>query len=537
MKQTGWLNRALAACAAALALCGCQATPDAPIVVGKDNEAMIELALATPAPGAADTPEAGAPDAPEAGAAEDYAALCARYGCPERWQASFTEADGRLTVQADVAVDLPGTGDMPLARVHAERFEQALVSSLFAALCGETPMYFLPEERPRSAIEADIDSMQRRLRELDADSFPDAEMAQAVRGYLEADIKRLSEELAAAPEQTELTRSDGTLQTARTDYGGDTDAASGSYTRLSVSSNPYAQSARTFTVNNDAEYENTDVDVFTDEQGNTQVVAPQSGSTLVYCREARLGEQFLYNSVVLSDAAEQALSGGHMETRLATAPAEARAAAEALLGAAGVTDMAVERVELRAVGEYEFVSAQAQDLANAPQAYAVRFVRTFAGVPVDTMTGASESGDNGMSFGRSWRYENLEILVDDGGVLALSWVAPLAVDEVLTASAALLPFSEIETIFGRMMAIQYESVARADYIESLRFDVDRVALRLWRIIDKNSFTDGLLVPVWNFYCTSTTVNTDGTVEEFAYKAPVLTINAVDGSVIDPNQGY
>ena len=113
----------------------------------------------------------------------------------------------------------------------------------------------------------------------------------------------------------------------------------------------------------------------------------------------------------------------------------------------------------------------------------------------------------------------------------------LAVDEVLTASAALLPFSEIETIFGRMMAIQYESVARADYIESLRFDVDRVALRLWRIIDKNSFTDSLLVPVWNFYCTSTTVNTDGTVEEFAYKAPVLTINAVDGSVIDPNQGY
>lgn len=115
MKQTGWLNRALAACAAALALCGCQATPDAPIVVGKDNEAMIELALATPAPGAADTPEADTPDAPEAGAAEDYAALCARYGCPERWQASFTEADGRLTVQADVAVDLPGTGDMPLA--------------------------------------------------------------------------------------------------------------------------------------------------------------------------------------------------------------------------------------------------------------------------------------------------------------------------------------------------------------------------------------------------------------------------------------
>ena len=172
MKQTGWLNRALAACAAALALCGCQATPDAPIVVGKDNEAMIELALATPAPGAADTPEAGAPDAPEAGAAEDYAALCARYGCPERWQASFTEADGRLTVQADVAVDLPGTGDMPLARVHAERFEQALVSSLFAALCGETPMYFLPEERPRSAIEADIESMQQRLRELDAGQLP-----------------------------------------------------------------------------------------------------------------------------------------------------------------------------------------------------------------------------------------------------------------------------------------------------------------------------------------------------------------------------
>ena len=58
------------------------------------------------------------------------------------------------------------------------------------------------------------------------------------------------------------------------------------------------------------------------------------------------------------------------------------------------------------------------------------------------------------------------------------------------------------------------------------------------IIDKNSFTDGILVPVWNFYCAETLVETDGYVRNLdSSYHPDITINAVDGSVIDVFKGY
>ena len=89
------------------------------------------------------------------------------------------------------------------------------------------------------------------------------------------------------------------------------------------------------------------------------------------------------------------------------------------------------------------------------------------------------------------------------------------------------------------MVVQKEPVAKGENMESLRYDVGRVELCLWRIIDKNSFTDGILVPVWNFYCAETLVQADGyvrTIDDYS-DHPTLTINAVDGSVIDVFKGY
>ena len=47
------------------------------------------------------------------------------------------------------------------------------------------------------------------------------------------------------------------------------------------------------------------------------------------------------------------------------------------------------------------------------------------------------------------------------------------------------------------------------------------------------------MPVWNFYCAETLVQADGyvrTIDDYS-DHPTLTINAVDGSVIDVFKGY
>ena len=68
---------------------GCQQTPEAPIVVGKDNSRMIETAKATPAPEATDM------------------TLAERYGIPSELEFALTGAEGKLNITVDAAIDAP----------------------------------------------------------------------------------------------------------------------------------------------------------------------------------------------------------------------------------------------------------------------------------------------------------------------------------------------------------------------------------------------------------------------------------------------
>jgi hypothetical protein len=57
-------------------------------------------------------------------------------------------------------------------------------------------------------------------------------------------------------------------------------------------------------------------------------------------------------------------------------------------------------------------------------------------------------------------------------------------------------------------------------------------------MERDSYTTGLLVPVWNFFGTSTSQR-DGREPNVSDQGdyPFMTINAIDGSVIDIGKGY
>lgn len=67
-----------------------------------------------------------------------------------------------------------------------------------------------------------------------------------------------------------------------------------------------------------------------------------------------------------------------------------------------------------------------------------------------------------------------------------------------------------------------------------KITVDQVVLGYTRISEKDSFHTGLLVPVWDFI--GTVEVTDGK-ETGIEKKSILTINAIDGSVINRTLGY
>ena len=117
----------------------------------------------------------------------------------------------------------------------------------------------------------------------------------------------------------------------------------------------------------------------------------------------------------------------------------------------------------------------------------------------------------------------------------------MEITEIITENANLLPFSEIASIAMRMLPVIYGGYVHGDD-DLLRatLSIDRIQLELQRVTEENAIEYGLVIPVWNFYGEYVSEYEWAT---FSSKPPydlpgaLLTINAVDGSVIDPQKGY
>ena len=86
-------------------------------------------------------------------------------------------------------------------------------------------------------------------------------------------------------------------------------------------------------------------------------------------------------------------------------------------------------------------------------------------------------------------------------------------------------FEDIKEIFEQMVTI-----ANATEKVETNVTVNEVKLRYERISEKDSFDTGLLVPAWDFIGRKWD-------DYESHDGSVLTINAIDGSIIDRELGY
>ncbi len=139
---------------------------------------------------------------------------------------------------------------------------------------------------------------------------------------------------------------------------------------------------------------------------------------------------------------------------------------------------------------------------------------------------------------RIWAYESVAAVVDgEGNLLSFDWNAPYKVTETIASATTLLPYEEIQKTFETQMNRMFSY----DEANGATLTLDSVQLGLFRIREKNNLEQGLLVPVWFF--TGSVQNADAHRGEygdgFVYDDlnPLLIINAIDGSIIDPMKGY
>ena len=130
----------------------------------------------------------------------------------------------------------------------------------------------------------------------------------------------------------------------------------------------------------------------------------------------------------------------------------------------------------------------------------------------------------------------IEIRVDDNGIIGFAYQSPLKMLETTVSGAAMKPFSEIKDTFEKMAPMM---TAHEISEFSVEVTVTKIELSYIRIAEKDSFDTGYAVPVWGFCGTRTIVTDSGDRMEISGSMQnlLMSINAIDGSVIVPGAGY
>ena len=131
------------------------------------------------------------------------------------------------------------------------------------------------------------------------------------------------------------------------------------------------------------------------------------------------------------------------------------------------------------------------------------------------------------SYQIPWPYESLVFYVNEDGIVGMKWLSPYEIGDAVTEDSALLNFNDVMGVFEKMYLVDNDGVEKDVTINSIR-------LGYARILKQDETGVGLLVPVWDFFGSVT--DADGTVHDNPDDS-LLTINAVDGSIIDRTAGY
>jgi len=505
-----WLIKAsivLALVMLMLTTTACQPTPEEVIVVGKDQEKMIEKAQND---AISDTKQA---------TEEETETSVSPIEAPDIYAFNTTGAKGKLIVAADATVTIPDAEQIPTLEVTPETFSQEMISGILEYLFEDTPLYETnsdSEVLTKDEIETAIISLQADIASGRFDE--DGDLLEAAKDR----ITLLETMYDSAPETK-----DGPVL-----FTGQVQA------ELSI-----------FSMNNV-----TGDWIATFECG----VSNSSGDDRIKYIDYRAmgGKDVIFTmDGALKVDADSDISDD-LSNNLGITLQDANKLAQDFFDATDLSFMncrASYVIDDHGTGNVDGYIGDAKN-----HAFKLYYTRTIENSPVLVLGTIGE--DRTEEYDYLWAYERLEILITKKGIAEIDWVSPCLASEVITDKTNIITFDEATKIFeNKIMTIYEAKVAdifkegiENNLIESIDISVDSIQLGLLRIKQQNTAGEkyGLYVPVWAFYGTVTYNYTDAAWE---YGIPtkfyndgvqypegpyiVLAINAIDESLIDISLGY
>lgn len=493
-------------------LSGCQHTPEAPIVVQKDADAFIEKAQATP----------------ELDVQTQASSLRERTGAEERVEYSETALDGRLAIQVDAPVVLPDAAAIPVLRVKAIDFSEETSLAFFNKLCGDDVMMDASRRLTKSEIEKEIVENEKLKM---SEDYIDDPVSQEQFDLMNEELRR---QYLTAPETSDPVQVDGSFYSIP--VVDPMNKMVGSYMGIEARSEK-----RHFRVENN---NGLTEPIIYEYDGGWSGLEAGSLAQLHYYAFAHMETEGIWwrspRMLIEDESAAPAEAYG----QLIYTPAEARAMAEDLLAGTG---MEVYRMYLECDYDAYNPELEIRTIETSNYGYTLECLRKVDGIPCAADMGVS-TFDRSEIYAPSWPYETMSIFITNDGIQSVLWSSPVEVTDTVVEQAQLLPFSDIMDIFKKMAPIVYTPNTQNEagqlmdeLIEQYGITVEEIRLELRRVREQNSVTDGLLIPVWSFYGNQWQTMKDGSepgrTGMEGQRPCLLTINAVDGSIIDLSKGY
>ncbi|MCH5344544.1 MAG: hypothetical protein J1E64_10940 [Acetatifactor sp.] len=453
---------------------GCQKTPDKPVVTQKNQEQML--------------------DAAENGG--ENSSLLSVLETPERYTGDWTGVNDCVTVHVDAAIELPNAQAIPTGTVSRRSFTQEDADHVLSALIGDNTFYQEQGATKQFAM-ALLEMYQEILRGerpvSDAGEFVTIE---DIPGYIE----EWTERLKTLPDESERFLASRTFEPD--DY--------------------YDEWIRGYA---EVDGRTMHVEIYNFQASTDDAIGYVEG----YAGGGAVNGSYAIPYNLLEEAPPESIS-----------EADARKAAEELIQRMGFTNVVCDESAQIAFIEDFYITPDKSTLDIIDTGYEFEFVRCLDGFPISYTPFQGTSFPENEEYIGPWANERITIDVTKSGVVYFHWCSPYTEPELETKDTQLLAFDDVQDIFKRMIIIDNSYLTEANERNGMRstiyFDVDKVKLSLMRIRSNGNISEGLIVPVWDFWGTKKFYpdeNSEGW-EEYTI---LLTVNAIDGTVISRDFGY
>lgn len=460
------------------------------------------------------------------GLEDEQATIAGQTGAPASVQDSFAYEGDKLAVEMDAKVVLPEGKKSQIIRVSSHEFTQSEVDLWTDQLFGGQTLYETEgfSKMTKSEAQAELEKDRQELARLKASKEGDKVVAEAAVADgeeesdpstavtitaaedLEKQIAYLEEYILTAPEKREFKETTNQLL-----YHSGQDFT---WTQFAV---PHKTGTGLVGMN----------------------VANNAGfHTLTYVN--REGAKWVTEDMLYTyDQIVAYETEGMKQEKYQNIPepemteTEAKTLGDAFISQMHIQDMTLARAD-RAVSEL----SEEDNSACTVKGWKLEYTRSVDGIPV-TFTGLQGAYPEDEEW---WAYERLTLFLTDDGVSGAYYVEPYEKEEVLCGNCKLMEFTSIMEIFQKMMGVIYSDIVGDVRTEQQRLcHVSSVEFGYTRITEDNGEYSGFLVPSWTFCGSKTDTyrvsydnieHTDTWIDQ-----TFLTINAIDGSIIDIEKGY